>query len=435
MLFEALGKFPSLTQAIGVDISDEHIKSARLNRSHRAKTKIIKGDFFEMNWSALYSSMPDPLLVVGNPPWVTSAEQSILGGSNLPAKTNFQNLNGLDALTGKSNFDISEWMFVRILHWLENREAVMAMLCKTAVARKVLSYAWKNNLHLSYAAIHTIDAKKYFNASVDACLLVCKFSPATYKMTSYVFESLEAKEPAREIGMMDGQLIASIELFERWKHLWGESPYKWRSGIKHDCAKVMELTKEGNLYRNSFGELVELEADYLYPMLKSSDVVNGLEPKRWMLVPQKSVRDDTASIEHTAPKTWTYLLRYAHLFDKRGSSIYKKRSRFSIFGVGDYSFSPWKVAISGLYKRLVFRVVGSYENKPTVLDDTCYFLSFQTKEEAEHVASLLNSQAAKEFFETFIFWDAKRPITVDILQRLDVSKLGSVLTSLVSQKG
>jgi hypothetical protein len=62
-----------------------------------------------------------------------------------------------------------------------------------------------------------------------------------------------------------------------------------------------------------------------------------------------------------------------------------------------------------------------------VLDDTCYFLSFETKEEAEHIADLLNSQTTKEFLESFIFWDAKRPITVDILQRLNLTALESEL--------
>ena len=34
------------------------------------------------------------------------------------------------------------------------------------------------------------------------------------------------------------------------------------------------------------------------------------------------------------------------ILDNRKSSIYNKRPRFSIFGIGDYSFSKWKVAIS-----------------------------------------------------------------------------------------
>jgi len=30
---------------------------------------------------------------------------------------------------------------------------------------------------------------------------------------------------------------------------------------------------------------------------------------------------------------------YTHILDKRGSSIYKNRPKFSMFGIGDYSFS------------------------------------------------------------------------------------------------
>ena len=101
-------------------------------------------------------------------------------------------------------------------------------------------------------------------------------------------------------------------------------------------------------------------------------------------------------------------------------SIYRNRPRFSVFGVGDYTFAPWKVAISGFYKRLRFSVVGSSEGKPTVLDDTGYFVSCRTEEEANQVASLLNSEAAGQFFSAFVFWDAKRPITVDLLSRLDI---------------
>lgn len=142
-----------------------------------------------------------------------------------------------------------------------------------------------------------------------------------------------------------------------------------------------------------------------------------------MLVTQRSVRDDTALIKEVAPKTWQYIQAHAELLDKRGSSIYKKRPRFSIFGVGDYSFSPWKVAISGFYKKLHFKVIGSYGDKPIVLDDTSYFIACETREDADFIASLLNSDISKEFFGAYVFWDAKRPITIDILRRLDLAAL------------
>ncbi len=186
----------------------------------------------------------------------------------------------------------------------------------------------------------------------------------------------------------------------------------------------MELTREDGKFKNGFGESVDLEEDFVYPLLKSSDIANGnLVPRRCVLVTQKKASDDTAKISEIAPKTWDYLISKAKFLDKRGSSIYKKRPRFSIFGVGDYSFAPWKIAISGFYKKLRFSVVGSYENKPIVLDDTCYFVQCETEAKAVKICGLLNSKIGREFFEAYIFWDAKRPITGEILQRLNIAKL------------
>ena len=426
-LFAALDRFPSIIRAFGLDISPDYTRFVNAELEKRPdgnKVEIIEGDFFRTDWLTVLRDLPEPVVVVGNPPWVTSARLSVLGSSNAPVKSNFQKHSGLDAMTGKSNFDISEWMLIRILRWLDGRDAVMGMLCKTTVARKLLSYGWKNNINLSNSAIYQVDAPSFFDASVDACLLVCGFSKGARSQTCRVYNNLGGDVLLGTISSRNGEMIASLELYERWKHLVGDAK-RWRSGIKHDCSKVMEFVREGNKYRNGFGELVELDDEYMYPMLKSSEVADNSnnEPKRWMLVPQRSVRDDTSVIKNIAPKTWNYLLRHAEFLDKRKSSIYKKRPRFSVFGVGDYSFSLWKVVISGFYKKLSFKVIGNIAGKPVVLDDTCNFIPCESREEAEHLSSLLNSNIAKEFFEAFIFWDAKRPITVEILRRLDLSAL------------
>jgi len=199
--------------------------------------------------------------------------------------------------------------------------------------------------------------------------------------------------------------------------------------VKHDCSRVMEFRREGNSYRNGFDQLIELEHEYLYPMLKSSELANLSTngPIRAMLVTQKTVGEETASIRDRAPKTWEYLLSHAALLDKRASTIYRNRPRFSVFGVGSYTFSPWKVAISGFYKHLRFVIVGPCEDKPTVLDDTSYLIPCRDQPEAEHVASLLNSEIAHEFYSAFVFWDAKRPITTEILRRLDLAALAREL--------
>ncbi|HXG83271.1 MAG TPA: N-6 DNA methylase [Pyrinomonadaceae bacterium] len=421
---QAAGKIFFSSEIFGFDISPKYVEFARNKFTDDKNISISQANFFETDWKKLFDSLPKPILILGNPPWVTNSQLSVLESKNLPQKENFQNFGGFEAMTGKSNFDISEWMLIRLLESLNAQNAFLAMLCKTSVARKVLKYAWKNEIHLAKSAIYRIETEKYFNASVDACLLFCEFSDSVQNPTSKVFDSLEAGKYCGKIGFKNNELIASIDLYERWKYLNGSSPIKWRSGIKHDCSKVMELTKVGDGYKNSFGEIFELEDEFVYPMLKSSDIANGnLTPRRWMLVTQKQVKSDTLNIAEIAPQTWNYLISNGEFLDKRGSSIYKKRARFAIFGIGDYSFSPWKVAISGFYKKLEFNVVGSCENKPIVLDDTCYFLPCETEKEANKICSLLNSKVGREFFEAFIFWDAKRPITIEILQKLNLEKL------------
>lgn len=435
LLLSALERFPSVARAIGVDINHEHIEHARnrlITHAYSNRAIVLRDDFFDLDWERILHSLPDPILVIGNPPWVTSSELASLNSTNLPKKTNFQGFSGLDAKTGKSNFDISEWMLIRILELLDRRNATVAMLCKTSVARKVLVYAWKRDIPLGFSRIHLIDAKEIFNASVDACLLVCDVSQGeSQDQVCLVYEGISKDTHQTTFGYRDDRLIADIGYYEQWKHLEGENPYRWRSGIKHDCAKIMELEKEERGFRNKLGELYDLETTYLYPMLKSSDVASQSVPvpSRWMLVTQKSVGEDTAFIKHTAPKTWDYLMRHGERLDNRQSSVYKGRPRFSVFGVGEYSFSSWKVAISGLYKRLHFALVAPFAGRSVVLDDTCYFLPCQSKDEACCLSRLLNSNIAAEFFRAFVFWDAKRPITVSILNRLNLLALARELGS------
>jgi hypothetical protein len=190
----------------------------------------------------------------------------------------------------------------------------------------------------------------------------------------------------------------------------------------------MELTAFNGCYRNGLDEEVTLEETLLYPLLKSSDVnKNGISRDRFMLVTQRSPGEDTSPIRDAAPLTWAYLQRHSSVLGKRRSSIYRNRPLFSIFGVGDYSFAPWKIAISGFYKGLRFVPVGPIGGRPTVFDDTVYFLPCYSKDEAEFLSCLLNSSPAREFYGAMVFWSDKRPITVELLRRLDIARIAAEL--------
>jgi hypothetical protein len=189
----------------------------------------------------------------------------------------------------------------------------------------------------------------------------------------------------------------------------------------------MELSEHNGELRNKLEEVVDLEPEHLFPLLKSGDIAAGrfTNPRRWLLLPQRFIGEDTRYLEHRAPRTWRYLMSHAARLDARRSSIYRRQPRFAVFGVGEYTFAPWKVVVSGLAKRLQFSVVGPVDNRPRVLDDTSYFLPCQSEREAAAWAKLLNSPAAIEFFSAFVFWDAKRPVTAELLRRLDLQRLAS----------
>jgi hypothetical protein len=428
ILFAALDQFRSVQKCLGVDINPHYIAEAetmvRSRRDHKGVIFIL-ADFFAVDWQQVIAPLPEPILVLGNLPWVTNAHLSTLGSRNLPAKANFQNRNGLDAITGKANFDISEWMLIHLIEAMNGRHGTLAMLCKSAVARKVLLHGWKHGIALERSAIYRIEADLHFDAAVDAALLVAHFAPGRHDLTAKVYKTLHEQVAETVIGYEDGMLLANIAAYQHWKHLCGDEIIKWRSGVKHDCAKVMELRREGSYFRNGMGELVELEDEFVFPMMKSSHVAKGGQgaDNRFMLMTQRTVGEDTKRIEDRAPRTWAYLNAHADFLTKRGSSIYRNRPPFAIFGVGDYTFAPWKVAISGFYKKIEFIVLGPVNGKPVVLDDTSYFLPCQNQRQAEYLSTLLNSSAAQAFYRVFVFWDAKRPITADLLRRLDLRRL------------
>jgi hypothetical protein len=234
-----------------------------------------------------------------------------------------------------------------------------------------------------------------------------------------VYPSLEADCPVGQFGVVAGRLVADVAAYRTVAAADGTSAREWRQGIKHDAAAVMELAPDHG---------VRVEDEYLYPMLKGADLFRGRTTgsTRWMVVPQRKLADDVTRLEQSAPHLWAYLSSHGAALDRRRSSIYRGRPRFCIFGVGDYTFAPYKVAISGLHKKAEFRVVGPIGGKPVVFDDTCYFLSLDDPADAAMTGAVLQSTASLRLLDSLVFWDAKRPITKKLLQRLDLNTLAGL---------
>jgi hypothetical protein len=424
------------SEIIGLEIQTEHAAAAREleRRSHQTSLHILGHDAFEMNLARDLPWKSDgPLLVVGNPPWVTVAALGAFGVTSGPSRSNTRKLRGIEAMTGESNFDLSEALWLKLIHELAAERPTIALLCKTAVARPVLRATGLQSLPVTRAQIRQIDARHWFKAAVDACLLVLELGPGPRAVEADLFPDLLSEKPMRTLGFAGGRLIADVEAHGRTSFAEGSCPLVWRQGVKHDAAAIMELTPDHGMLRNKLGELVDVEPEYVYPLWKATDLSrrDRRVPRKFVIVTQRRLNDDPRALESAAPRLWAYLHRHASVFAARRSSIYRNRPPFSLFGIGDYSFAASKVAVSGLHKAPVFRVLGPIEDRPPLVDDTCYFVPCPSLEAAEALAETLNGPVCLDLIRAFCFPDAKRPITKSLLKRIDLNALSPGLASAV----
>jgi len=409
------------------ELQESHVREAEKTCRGKGavRIEIRKANLFELDLSQdLKWAESGPLLVIGNPPWVTAAEIGAVGGKNLPRKSNLKGLQGLNAITGESNFDLSEHVWIKLLTELAADRPAIAMLCKMSVARNMLRFAHQHSIPLEEVSIRKIDASKWFSAAVEACLLYVKVGSEPRAVEAKVFTDLESRSSATTWAV-NGDKVIDASLYRGTAFLDGICSMTWRQGLKHDAASVMELRESGGTLRNKLGDEVIVEPDYLYPFLKGSDLFKRPDPfpRLFTIVTQRRLGEPTERLRGDAPLLWAYLEKSAAFFAKRKSSVFKGRGKFAIFGIGDYSFADYKVAVAAMYKIPRFRVVRPFLGRPMMLDDTCYFLPFQALEDATLVACLLNNPICLEFIASLAFRGAKRPITKSILQRIDLEAL------------
>ena len=411
-------------KSLGIDIQQHYIDNLRSKSSENIV--LLNEDYFNsISFIKQFIGDEENILFVGNPPWVTNSELSVLNSSNKPKKNNTDKIRGIDAITGKSNFDISEYIIRELIDVFSNRKSVYAFLCKISVAKKIMSYIWKNKILYNCAELYPIDSKKYFSVSVDACLFYLDCSSKKSNIGLEIFESIDKQYIKYTSGFYKNVYFEDMSK-KSVIDIYGKSPFVWRNGIKHDCAKVVELSFEDGMLKNGYDEILDIEHDLVYPYMKSSDLMKeGIKTNKRILITQKYLNESTEYIKIKYPKTWQYLTEHICDFDKRKSIIYKNKCKYSIFSVGVYTFKPFKIAISGLYKSLNFKLITPFENKVVLLDDTCNYISFDNMSEASLVFRLLKSELAIEYLHSRISWEAKRPVKTEILNSIDIEELAA----------
>ncbi|MEI7580038.1 MAG: hypothetical protein WCJ58_08490 [bacterium] len=435
-IIASLRNFGNIKYIFGVEIYEPYVWETKFSvidyfianpNTNKPDISIAHCNVFDFDFkqiAKIYTTKE--ILVIGNPPWVTNSKLGSLNSTNLPKKTNFKNHSGLDAMTGKGNFDIAEFITLAMIETFQNMNGHLLFLVKNSVIKNIVLDQNKNRYKIATLEKQCIDSKKEFNVSVEAALFYCQLnSTPAFNCTEFNF--YDNKSSYLKFGWLDGKFVSNIDTYIYTKEIDGECPFVWRQGLKHDCSTVMELDKVNGAYVNGLNEEVQLEDGLVFGFLKSSDLKNTVinQTRKFTIVTQKKVGQETKYIRADYPKTYQYLIDHIATFDARKSSIYNNKPLFSIFGIGDYSFKPYKVAISGLYKTFHFTLVLPQDNKPVMLDDTCYLIGFDKIEFAVYALILLNSTMAVQFLQSITFADAKRTFTKDVLMRIDLLELAN----------
>ncbi len=280
-----------------------------------------------------------PLLVVGNPPWVTSAELGALGSDNHPRKSNIKGLRGLDARTGAVELRHRRGRLAQADRRAgrpdaDDRPALQDRggAERPGVRRADGPAGGRGLARTDRRPPLVRRGRRRLPAPRDAR------PEARCPERVPVFADLQADVPEAVMGFARGRLVADLDAYQPRAFADGRCPMSWRQGVKHDAAAVMELAREGDTgtLRNRLGEPVDVEPDHVYPLLKGADlaVPAARRPARAVVVTQRRLGEDTRPLEATAPRLWAYLQAHAAAFARRRSSIYEagRRSRCSASG-------------------------------------------------------------------------------------------------------
>ncbi len=143
-----------------------------------------------------------------------------------------------------------------------------------------------------------------------------------------------------------------------------------------------------------------VEPDLLHPLLRGRDVERWKgEPSAFILMVQDPLKRrgiDREKLQEHYPHTYGYLKRFESVLRSRRSrgvsDMIKSGAPFyTMFAVGDYTFSPWKVVWRYIANDFILAVVSSKNDELIIPDHRLIFVPFSNDEEAHYFCATANS--------------------------------------------
>jgi len=197
----------------------------------------------------------------------------------------------------------------------------------------------------------------------------------------------------------------------------GECAHDIRHGVKDDAKDVYSVERS---------QLDELEHDHVYPYIQSKHVVKyGLFGHDLHLVPvRKANEDNETELQRNCPKTYGYLESNRQTLEDRSSAWLDEGTFYNVFGLGEYTWSDYKVVWCRLGFKPHFAVVSTVTDedlgeKMVVPGDHFMFISTDDEYDAHFLCGLLNSSIYQKSLEG-VASEGKSSLTKTVVSRLEL---------------
>jgi len=184
-----------------------------------------------------------------------------------------------------------------------------------------------------------------------------------------------------------------------------------------------------------------IEPDLLYPLLRGRDVKRWKsEPSAYIIMAQDPVKRrgiDEDRMKTSYPKTYQYLKRFEGVLRERAAfkRYFTRRDKggatvetghfYSMFDVGDYTFSLWKVVWPWISIGVRATVVSTTETKPICPEHNTSFVDCDNEREAYFICSLLNSKVGDFSIRAFYSGGGGGIASPKVLEQIRIPKFDS----------
>jgi SAM-dependent methyltransferase len=445
-----------LLKSFPLDITKD---DAEINVAMELYEQLLKLEHQGINgvWARIIKNAFAPLFqgrfdyIAGNPPWVNW--ESLPGEyrqetAQLWTKHDLFPHKGFDAILGNSQDDISILLtYVALFSYLKNGGqlgfVITQSVFKTAGGGKGFrKFQLADGTPIKVVIVEDmVDLMPFEGASNRTAVVILQRDHQTMYPVSYNLwrRKVRGQRIREDVTCAEALAMCTISpllarpvdtkvLTSSWisgrssalkaiEKLIGPSPYKARKGIALTLngafwVEILSNQPGGTVVVSNITERAKkpiesvqavIESDLVYPLLRGQNVsrwrsetpasvIVTHEPRAGL----KAIPEKDMAIKW--PKTYQYLKRFEGQL--RASGIFRRYFRetapfYSIFDIGEYTFSPYKMVFRYIASELTCAVIGSSRGKVVIPDHKLVLCPFDTELEAHFVCATLNSSLVR----------------------------------------